>query len=85
MKRDAIWTALALAFGLFALPPLVHLVGERTLGPYVAGGLEGGRAAFLANFYGDLLRLEPATLVIALGPLAVVLAWRLLRRLTGVG
>jgi hypothetical protein len=70
---------LALALGLFAVPPLVHLVGERTLGPYT----DGGRGAFLADFYRDLLALEPATLVIAFGPVAVVLAWRLMRRLTG--
>lgn len=81
MKRDTTWTILALAFGLFAVPPLVHLVGERTLGPYS----EGGRRAFLADFYRDLLTLEPATLAIALGPVAVVLAWRLLRRLAGLG
>jgi hypothetical protein len=81
VKRDAIWTILALAFGLFAVPALVHLVGERTLGPYS----DGGRLAFLADFYGDLVTLEPATLFIALGPAAVVLAWRLLRRLAGLG
>ena len=81
MKRDAIWMILALAFGLFAVPPLVHLVGERTLGPYSDGTL----GAFLADFYGDLFTLAPAPLVIALGPVAVVLAWRVLRRLVGPG
>ncbi len=50
-------------------------------GPYSDGAL----GAFLADFYGDLLTLAPATLVIALGPVAVVLAWRLLRRLAGLG
>lgn len=80
MKRDAIWTLLALAFGLFALPLLVHFVGERTLGPYA----DGGRGAFLGDFYRDLVTLQPATLLLALGPLAVVLAWRALRHLLGL-
>jgi hypothetical protein len=80
VKRDLIWLALALAFGVLALPALVHEVGVRTLGPYSRGGLQ----AFVADHFAQLASLEPAALLLSFGPLAVVAFWRLSRRLIGL-
>lgn len=75
--RESLWLAAALAFGLVALPLLVHLTGEHTLGAYAGGDAR----RFLRDFYADLVRLRPAALLLAVGPLAFVLTWRMLLRL----
>jgi len=74
---EGVWLAIAVVFGLLALPLLVHYTGEQTLGAYASGDAR----RFLRDFYADLVRLRPATLTLAFGPLALVLAWRLLLRL----
>jgi hypothetical protein len=67
------WILAALVFGIAVLPYLVYLTGVRTLGPYGPGGVE----AFYGMFLRDLAQLRPAALTLALGPAAMVLAWRL--------
>jgi hypothetical protein len=48
-----------------------------TLGPYSRGG--AGR--FLADFLRSLARMEWQALTLALAPVALVLAWRIIRAL----
>ena len=59
------------------MPLLVYATGKLTLGPYSRGG--AGR--FLADFLRSLARLEWQALALALAPLALVLAWRVIRAL----
>jgi hypothetical protein len=71
-KRLWPWTVAALAFSALVLPFLVHLTGTRTLGAYASGGA----LQFLADYYGSLVRFEPAAWILLLGPVILVLAWR---------
>lgn len=66
--------ALVLA-GLLLMPLGVYLVGQATLGPYARGGM----SALLGDWFRSLFRGESAPWMLALGPLAVVLIWRLFR------
>jgi hypothetical protein len=76
MNRELLWVLAAAIFGLAVLPWLVHLVGVQTLGPYA----HGGSAAFLRDFYVDLLHLRPAALTLAVGPALLLLTWRAMLR-----
>jgi len=64
-----------LAFGLFALPAIVFVVGVTLLGPY---GENRGMGAFYANFFRDLAEPSGRTWAIAIGPLLLVSVVRLL-------
>jgi hypothetical protein len=68
------WVLVALVFGAAVLPFLVYVTGERTLGPYTGGSA----SQFYANFIADLARLRPAAWTLLVGPVALVLVWRLL-------
>jgi hypothetical protein len=74
LNRDAAWVLLAAVFAAIVLPVLVFYTGTATLGPYARGGL----GAFLADYAGDLARLRPGAWVLLLGPVALVVAWRVL-------
>ena len=65
------WVIAALGFGVLALPALVYATGVRVLGPYA-----GSVATFYGHFLGDLAGLRPAAWTLALGPAALVAAWR---------
>lgn len=64
-----------LAFGLFALPAVVFVVGVALLGPY---GDNQGMGAFYASFLRDLAGLSGRAWAIAVGPLLLVSVVRLL-------
>lgn len=74
LKRHVAWTVAALLCAALVLPFLVYFTGLRVFGAY--GG--GGPQAFLADFYADLGRLQPAAWLLLLGPVILVLVWRLL-------
>ncbi|MGI9246983.1 MAG: hypothetical protein ACR2I8_09850 [Steroidobacteraceae bacterium] len=74
--RDRDWLIAALAFGVLVLPFLVHLTGTMVLGGYAGGGALG----FFGDFVRGLVTLRWYSWSIALGPLAVVVAWRTFRR-----
>jgi hypothetical protein len=76
VKRDLAWILAALVLGLVLLPPLVHVVGNETLGAYANGGM----AAFQRDFYADLLRFRPAAWTLAAGPAVLALIWRAMLR-----
>jgi len=77
VSREAVWLGVAVAVGLLVLPPVVYATGVRTLGAYAHGGL----GAFLGDYYAALISLRPAAWVLATGPIAALLVWRLLMRL----
>jgi hypothetical protein len=77
VRREALWLGVAVAVGLLVLPPVVYATGVRTLGAYAHGGL----GAFLGDYYTALIKLRPAAWILATGPIAAVLVWRLLMRL----
>lgn len=77
VKRELIWMLVALVAGLVGMPLLVYATGRWTLGPYSSGGA----AQFVADFLHSLARLEWQALALALAPIALVLAWRIVRAL----
>lgn len=74
-KRELIWLGVAVFAGLVVMPLLVYATGMLTLGPYSRGG--AGR--FLADFLRSLAGLEWQAIVLAAPPIALVLAWRVIR------
>jgi hypothetical protein len=62
----------ALAFGLLALPFLVHQTGLRVFGPYA----DGGALTFFGDFLRGLATLRWYSWSLALGPLVIVAMWR---------
>jgi hypothetical protein len=74
LRRDSTWLIVALLFGATALPLLVYYPGVVTLGPYS----QGGPVSFYADFLAGLARLRWPAWALLLGPVALVLIWRLL-------
>lgn len=74
MPRNAAWLAAALVFSATALPLLVYCTGLQTLGPYA----RGGPLQFFLDYYADLGRLRPGAWTLLLGPVGLVLLWRVL-------
>ena len=75
LRREALWLAIFVGFGLFVLPALVYLVGEQLLGEYRP---DGGMGTFYADLYGHLARLTGLAWVLVLGPWFAILLLRLL-------
>jgi hypothetical protein len=73
-RRDKFWLLAALAFGVLALPFLVHLTGVYVLGNYAGGGM----AAFFGDFLRGLVTLQWYSWVLALGPVLIVALWRII-------
>lgn len=74
LKRNSGWMIAALLFGAFVLPFLVYYTGVLTLGPYSNGGPLG----FYADFLGGLARLRASAWILLLGPVTLVVIWRML-------
>jgi len=74
-KRHAAWAVAALAFAALVLPFLVYNTGLQVFGAYQGGG---GPTQFLGDFYADLGRLRPGAWLLLLGPVGLVIAWRVL-------
>jgi hypothetical protein len=69
--------------GLVVVPLLIWVVGNRILGPYTHGNnLRAGPMALLGDFYEGLSKGWPSFLIVAVGPLVIVvfarLAWELI-------
>ena len=73
-RRELILLACALAVGVLAMPPLLWLVGTRTLGPYPGGGI----GAMLGNFFRGLGGGSLGFWVVALAPYLFVTLLRAL-------
>lgn len=73
-RRTSFWLVAALVFGLLVLPFLVHLTGRTVLGPYSGGGA----GAFFGDYLHGLLTFHWYSWVLALGPLLIVVFWRIL-------
>jgi hypothetical protein len=73
-RGNKFWLLAALAFGLLVLPFLVHVTGVYVLGNYAGGGA----AAFFAAYLHGLATLRWYSWVLALGPVVIVAAWRIL-------
>jgi len=74
LKRHVAWVIAALVFAALVLPFLVYFTGLQTLGAYRGGGPIG----FVADFYADLGHRQPGAWLLLLGPVALVIAWRML-------
>jgi hypothetical protein len=75
---EILLASILLAFGLFALPALIYLVGATLLGPYIEGDApSNGVALFYRNFFADLAAPSGRAWLIALGPLLVIGLFRL--------
>jgi len=74
IKRNVAWLIAAAVFAAFVLPFIVYFTGEYTLGQYS----RGGALRFVSDFYADLARLRPAAWTLLLGPVALILFFRLL-------
>lgn len=74
LRRHVVWLLAAILFAAVALPFLVYYTGVMTLGPYSGGG----PLSFYGDFMADLARLRWSAWTLLLGPVALVLVWRLL-------
>jgi len=72
LRRELYFAVGALGAGLIALPLLIFLAGSLTLGAYESGRL----GAFLADFYGGLVRGWLPVWGVVLGPYALLLFLR---------
>jgi hypothetical protein len=75
LRFELIFGSVLLAFGLFAVPAVVYLVGIKLLGPYGEGA---GLGTFYVNFFADLASGIGRAWNLALGPLVAVSLVRLL-------
>ena len=80
-RNDKYWLLAALAFGVLALPFLVHATGAFLFGRYASGGALG----FFGDFMRGLASLRWYSWALALGPACIVVMWRGLWRLTAKG
>src|SRR5262249_32287970 len=83
--QEVIVAAAALAVGLFLMPFLIWIAGNRFLGPYTHGDdPKGGPWALFADYVVGLAHGSAVFWAVALGPLALLVAIRafllLLRR-----
>jgi len=69
---------LVAASGPLLLPVAAYVAGGRLIGPYAGAR---GLASYLESIYGAALAGGPLALAVVLGPVLVVLAWSLRRRL----
>jgi len=74
LKRHVAWAAAALVFAALLLPFLVYYTGLRVFGAYPGGG----PLRFVGAYYADLGRLQPGAWLLLLGPVALVVVWRVL-------
>ena len=74
LNRNLLWPAAALLFAATVLPFLVYYTGTQTLGPYA----NGGPLQFVGDFYASLAHLRSAAWTLLLGPVALVVFWRIL-------
>jgi hypothetical protein len=74
LKRHAGWIIAALVFAAFVLPFLVYYTGLQVFGAYQGGG----PLHFLGDFYADLGRMRPGAWLLLLGPVTLVIVWRVL-------
>jgi hypothetical protein len=82
--RELIIVGVALLLGLVAVPLAVWFVGNRILGPYTHGANpNAGPMALLGDFFSGLARGSLPHLIVAVGPLVIILlvrgAWALIR------
>ena len=76
--------ALALLLGVAVLPSLIWVCGHLVIGDYVRDpltGATGGPLALTVDYLKGLAQGSEVNWVLAAGPYALFLAWRLLRRL----
>ncbi len=84
--RALVWYALALLFGLVAIPFLIWLVGNRILGPYTHGqDAHGGPFALLGDYFVGLAHGSAVFWGVALGPVLMLFLLRLCVRLWRAG
>lgn len=75
------WVVTVAVVAAFALPVLVFYTGTATIGPYAGGGL----GEFVATYLADLAHLRAGAWTLLLGPVALVLAWRIVVALAWPG
>jgi hypothetical protein len=68
------WVVTVAVVTTIVLPVLVFYTGTATLGPYTGGGLR----AFVADYLADLARGRAGAWVLLLGPVGLVVAWRVI-------
>lgn len=76
-QREAAIAAGLLAFGAFALPFAIYIVGQRLLGEYAGGA---GPLALAENIWLDLAALRVPAWVLVLSPYLLVQLVRAVRR-----
>jgi hypothetical protein len=76
-QREAALAAGLLAFGAFALPFAIYLVGQQLLGDYAEGA---GPLALAENIWLDLLALRLPAWILVLSPYVIVQLARAVRR-----
>jgi len=80
-QRELLAVALALLVGALVMPLLIWVVGNRVLGPYTHGqDTHAGPFALLADFFVGLAHGSAVFWAVALGPLLLLVALRLLLR-----
>jgi hypothetical protein len=83
LARELMGLLWMLAVGLLLLPPVIYLGGRLVLGAYLRDpltGLTGGLGAFWFDYLKGLAQFSAGYWMAALGPWALLTAWRVARR-----
>jgi hypothetical protein len=81
LRREVLIILVALACGVAVLPPIIFLVGSKTLGAYAGGDIRG----FMENFFKGLAQGGFAFWAVALAPYVLTVLLRLLIQLVRRG
>ncbi len=74
LRFELIFASIWLAIGFFVFPAMIYGVGILLLGPY---GENAGLGSFYADFFGDLVEPAGRAWILALGPVILISALRL--------
>ena len=78
VAQELIWSLGSLLAGLLLVPAMVYLVGSRMFGAYKGSGAIAGLSGFYSDYARDLGSLHLTAWTLALGPIVLVYAIRLI-------
>src|SRR6185369_15808949 len=78
LAQELIWSLGSLLAGLLLLPAMINLVGSRMFGEYKGAGAISGIGGFYSDYAHDLGALHLTAWTLALGPIVLVYALRLI-------
>lgn len=78
LAQELIWLLGSILTGLLVLPAMIYAVGLKIFGSYKGSGTATGIAAFYADYAHDLSTAHLSSWTVAVGPLVLIYALRLI-------